>query len=233
MNKIVIITGGASGIGFEMTKLFLQKGFNVAVIDRNKEYMKKVYNLQNQVKDISLLPFIGDVRDENFVNKTVKAIAKDFEIAYLINNAAIIKACHFSENTKEELDDVLGAVVGAILMTAQVLPHMKKINSGKIVNVMSSAALLGRPMESMYCCCKYALKGFTNSLKNEVNGTNIKVVGVFPGGINTPFYDNVRHYTPKEVSDKYMNPTRVAEVIVENCLKIDTLNISSIKIDRL
>ena len=118
-------------------------------------------------------------------------------------------------------------------MTAQVLPYLRRTNSGKILNVMSSAALLGKPMESMYCCAKFALKGFTNSLIKELSGTNIKVVGVFPGGINTPFYDNLRHYTPKKISDKYMKAERVAEVIVENCLKIDSLNISSIKIDRV
>ncbi len=233
MNKIIIITGGASGLGFEMTKLFLQKGFNVAVIDRNKDYMKKIYDLKKLFSNFQLLDFIGDVRDEKFVKQTVKSISEKYVISYLINNAAVIKACHYSENTKESLDDVLGCTIGAILITAQVLPYMKEKNCGKILNVMSSAALLGKPMESMYCCAKYALKGFTNSLRNELNGTNIKVIGVFPGGINTPFYDNIRYYTPKIVSDKYMNPTRVAEVIVENCLKVDTLNISSIKIDRL
>lgn len=233
MKKIVIITGGASGIGFEMSKLFLQKGYNVAIIDRNAEYMEKVYKLKDSITKLQVLPFLGDVRNESFITKTISTIAQNYEIAYLINNAAIIKACHFSENTIEELHDVLGCVIGAILTTSQVLPYMKKINSGKIVNVMSSAALLGKPMESMYCCAKYALKGFTKSLSNELAGTNIKVIGVFPGGINTPFYDNIRHYTPKKVSDKYMDATRVAEVIVENCLKVDTLNISSIKIDRL
>lgn len=233
MSDIVIITGGASGLGFEMSKLFLKKGFNVAIIDRDKTKLEQAVETIKFGTDQVVLSYLGDVRDEQFVKNTISDITNKFNIAYLINNAAIIKACHFSENTKEELDEVLGCVIGAMLLTAQVLPHLKKANSGKIVNVMSSAALLGKPMESMYCCAKFALKGFTNSLKNELAGTNIKVVGVFPGGINTPFYDNIRHYTPKNVSEKYMNATKVAEVIVENCLKIDTLNISSIKIDRL
>lgn len=233
MNDIVVITGGASGLGFEITKLFLSKGFNVAIVDRNKSKIEEASGLIKTNDEKKVLFYTGDIRDEIFVKETVLDISQKFNIVYLINNAAIIKAGHFSENTKDDLEDVLGCVVGAMLMTAQVLPHMKKLNMGKILNVMSSAALLGKPMESMYCCAKFALKGFTNSLKNELSGTNIKVIGVFPGGINTPFYDNIRHYTPKNVSEKYMNPTRVAEVIVENCLKIDTLNISSIKIDRI
>ena len=233
MKNIVIITGGSSGLGFEMTKLFLEKGFNVAVIGRNPESMKKVYVLKNEIKNVELISYLGDITDEEFVKQTIKHIAENYTISHLINNAGFINACHFSENKKEDLDKIVGCTVGAILMTAQVLPHMKKVNSGKILNVMSSAALLGKPMESMYCCDKYAMRGFTDSLRNELAKTNIKVIGIFPGGINTSFYDDIRHYTPKEVSDKFMNPTRVAEVIVENCLKIDTLNISSIKIDRL
>ncbi len=233
MKDIIIITGAASGIGFEMAKLFLDRDYNVAIIDKNPDYMEKVYALKKQIKNVDLLTFLGNVVDEEFVKNTIKTIGENYNIAYLINNAATIKACHFSENSKEKLDVVLECAFGAILMTANTLPYMKKNNAGKIVNVMSSAALLGKPMESMYCCAKYAMKGFTNALKIELADTNIKVIGVFPGGINTPFYDNIRYYTPKEISDKYMNPTRVAEVIVENCLKIDTLNISSIKIDRL
>ena len=233
MNDIVIITGGASGLGLEIAKAFLNKGFNIVIIDRDKNKMKNIKELEKKYTDRIILQYLGDIRDEEFVKNTISDITNKYTIAYLVNNAAVIKACHFSENTKEDLDDVLGCVIGAILMTTQAIPHMKKVNKGKILNVMSSAALLGKPMESMYCCAKYALKGFTNSLRNELVGTNIKVIGIFPGGINTPFYDNIRSYTPKKVSDKYMNPARVAEVIVENSLKIDTLNISSIKIDRL
>lgn len=232
MKKIVVITGGASGLGLEMVKCFLNKDFYVAVLGRNPEKMDKLQNL-NTLYQNRLSLFVGDVRDEKFVEESINEICKNFEIEYLINNAGLMWACHFAENTKEKLDEVLGCATGAMLVTAKALPYMKKINSGKIINIMSSAALLGKPLESMYCCAKFAMNGFTKSLKAELKHTKIKIVGVYPGGINTPFHDRVRFYSTKENSDKFMNPTKLATVIVENCLQIDTLNVSSINIDRL
>lgn len=232
IKNIVLITGGASGLGLEMVKIFLKKGFNVAVIDRDIEKINKMQDIKDSnINNLHI--YAGDVRDEDFVEKTINQITNNYNIEYLINNAGVIWACHFSENTKERLDDLLGCAVGAMLVTAKVLPHMKKNDYGKIINVMSSAALLGKPLESMYCAAKFALRGFTNSLKAELKDTNIKVIGVYPGGINTPFYDKVRFYTPEEVSKKYMNATKLAEVLVSNCLQIDTLNVSSINIERL
>lgn len=232
MEKIVIVTGGTSGLGLEMTKKFLSIGYNVAVIGRNVAKLKNLEQISKQFVG-KLCTYIGDITDEMTIDSIVKTITKHYQIEYLINNAGSFWACHFSENTKEKLDDVMSCVIGAMICTAKVLPYMKKVNSGKIVNIMSSAALLGRPLESMYCCAKYATKGFNNSLTHELKGTNIKVVGVYPGGINTQFYERTRDYTPKSVSDKFMDPAKLAEVVVNNCLQIDTLNVSSIKIDRL
>lgn len=110
---------------------------------------------------------------------------------------------------------------------------MKKRNSGKIIVTMSSAALLGKASESIYCSSKFALKGFVKALRQELKSTNIKVVGFYPGGINTPFYDNIRDYTPKTVSEKYMNPKKAAKIMVENSLQIDNLNVTDVIIERV
>ena len=120
-----------------------------------------------------------------------------------------------------------------MVLTAHVLPHMRAFNRKKMITIMSSAALLGKASESAYCSAKFALKGFVYSLRQELKGSNIKVVGFYPGGINTPFYDNIRDYTPKTVSDTYMNPKKVAKIIVANSLQIDTLNVTDVMIERV
>ena len=142
-------------------------------------------------------------------------------------------AKHFSQNTKKDIETCFDPVVGALLLTGKFLPFMKEANKGKIVNIISSAGLMGKPKESIYSSSKFALKGFTNALRKELKETKIKVIGVYPGGINTSFFDNLRDYTPKYISDKFMNPKKVANVIVENCLQADSLNVCDLIIERV
>ena len=234
MEKIIIITGGASGLGLEMAKYFLYRDHNVCVIDGAQDKVDKLQSLKEEYSNLKILTYCANVANEASIEKIINEIASDYEIEYLFNNAGIIRAGHFSKNSKEVVDSVFESIiVGSLIVTSKVLPHMKKINSGKIINIMSSAALLGKANESVYCAAKFALKGFTLALKEELKPTNIRVVGVFPGGINTPFYENIREYTPKYVSDKYMNAKKVARVICENSLQIETLSVSDISIERV
>ena len=71
------------------------------------------------------------------------------------------------------------------------------------------------------------------SLKEELKKTNIKVLGCYPGGINTNFYRDIRDYAPKEKTDKFMKPNKVADIICENIYASDSLNISEIIIERI
>lgn len=232
MNKIVIVTGGASGLGLEIAKCFLERDYNVAVLSRSQEKLDKLDYLKKEYYNLSFLTYKIDISNEDEVKSFVEDICSKFEVEYLVNNAGAIVAKHFSENTKKDIETCYNPVVGAILLTGQLLPYMKESNSGKIVNIISSAGLMGKPKESIYSSSKFALKGFTNALRKELKDTKIKVIGAFPGGMNTSFFDNVRDYTPKYISDKFMNPKKVARVIVDNCLQVDTLNVSDIIIER-
>ena len=233
MEKIVLITGGASGLGLEIAKQFLNLDYNICVLTRSEEKLKKFDALREEFYKLKILTYAVNVADEKRVGEIIDEITKDYEVEYLFNNAGVIKAGHFSKNNKSWIDEVFDPVIGAMVVTAKLLPIMKRNNNGKIITIMSSAALLGKASESIYCSAKFALKGFVNALRLELKPTNIKVVGIFPGGINTPFYDNIRDYTPKSVSDKYMNPKKVAKVIVENTLQIDSLNVTDVMIERV
>lgn len=233
MEKIVIITGGASGLGLEIAKQFLNLDYNICILTRKEEKLKKFEALREEFYKLKILTYAVNVADEPRVSKIIKDISRNFEIEYLFNNAGVIKAGHFSKNNKADIDEVFDPVIGAMILTRHVLPLMKQNNRGKIITVMSSAALLGKVSESIYCSAKFALKGFVKALRLELKSTNIKVVGIYPGGINTPFYDNIRDYTPKTVSDRYMNPKKVAKIIVENSLQIDTLNVTDVIIERV
>ncbi len=97
---------------------------------------------------------------------------------------------------------------------------------------MSTAALKGNPNESLYCASKWGARGFTESLKAYFKGTNIKVMGVFQGGTNTPFWNKNRDYLSKEVTDNFMDSEKLAKTIY-NAVTSDGVAVSDITIDRI
>ena len=102
----------------------------------------------------------------------------------------------------------------------------------KILNIMSSAALRGNKQEAVYCATKWGEKGYTESLKVAYKGTSVKVIGVYPGGINTDFYKNSRDYVTEEKQSTFMNPNEVAKIICDNIFTNLNLNIADIIIER-
>ena len=219
-NKLVIITGGTSGLGFELVKLF-SKNHKVLVLARTRkdEYANVYYEY-------------GNIADENFVKSVYRKYSKDYTISYLINNAA--RGCFGSPETNnlEKINNVFEAgLVGLILNTTYAIPLLDKDDS-KIINILSTAALKGNINESLYCAQKWGARGYTESLKATYKGTNVKVVSVCPGGMNTNFWENNRDYVSKEKSQGWMKPKDVAKIIFDN-VTAENLCISDIVIERV
>lgn len=122
------------------------------------------------------------------------------------------------DNNKEMLESVFPAIVyGTILMTTNALPYMKDSKDiVKIVNIISISGLRGFKFESLYCAAKAAQEGYSQVLRAELFGTNIKVVNVYPGGIDTDFWKNNRNYVSEEVQKTFAKPAEVAKTIVDS-----------------
>lgn len=217
---LVVITGGNSGLGLELVKNFTDTN-NVLVISRTKkEEIKGVFYEY------------GSIADEEFVKKLYKKYSKNFNITYLINNAAVGSFGSPEENDLQKINKVLeGNLIGLILNTTYALPLMQE-NGGKIVNILSTAALKGNVNESLYCAAKWGARGYTESLKATYKGTNIKVISVCPGGMNSHFWDSNRSYVSADKSAKWMNPSNVAKVIYENITN-NNLCVADITIERI
>ena len=225
--NIVIVTGGTSGLGLELVKQCIEKGFFVCNIARNQEKMKALDNTyQNNHKG-----FIGDVSDEEFVISTVKEIAKLGDIKVLINNAGEPSFKMPTLYNKADIDKCFKGLQGMILFSTESL-KAKNEKDLKIVNIMSSAALRGNKQEAVYCATKWGERGYTESLKVVYKGTSVKVIGVYPGGINTDFYANSRDYVSIEKQNSFMNPAEVAKVILDNALNENNLTVADIVIER-
>lgn len=226
-NKIIIITGGASGLGLELVKQSIEKGLFVCNIDKNFEKME----ILNTTYKENYKGFIGDISDEEFIVDTIKEISNLGDIKVLINNAGEPSFKMPILYNKDDIDKCFKGLEGMILLSTEVL-KAKNENDLKIINIMSSAALRGNKQEAVYCATKWGEKGYTESLKVAYKGTSVKVIGVYPGGINTDFYKNSRDYVSEEKQNSFMNPKDVAKTILDNVLNETNLTVADIIIER-
>lgn len=227
MKDIIIITGGTSGLGLELVKQSIEKGFFVCNISRNADKIKEL----NKEYCENHKGFAGDIADEEFVNKTIDEIAKLGNIKILINNAGESSFKLPAEYIKEDINKCFKGLEGMILLSGKTL-KVKEEKDLKIVNIMSSAALRGNKQEAVYCATKWGERGYTESLKVAYKGTSVKVIGVYPGGINTDFYKNSRDYVSQEKQNTFMNPADVAKTILDNVLSEANLTVADIMIER-
>ena len=133
--------------------------------------------------------------------------------------------------TNDDINKCFKGLRGMILCSTEVL-KVKNEQNLKIVNIMSSAARRGNKQEAVYCATKWGEKGYTESLKVAYKGTSVKVIGVYPGGINTNFYKNSRDYVSEEKQATFMNPKDVAETILSNVMSDKNLTVADIIIER-
>ena len=225
--KIIIITGGANGLGYELVEEAIKNNLFVCNIDRDIEKM----NLLSERFKENYKGFVGDVSDEEFVKETVKQISSIGDIKVLINNAGEPSFKMPVDYKKEDIDKCFKGLEGMIMFSTEVL-KVKSEQDLKIINIMSSAALTGKKQEAVYCATKWGEKGYTESLKAAYKGTSVKVIGVYPGGINTNFYKNSRDYVSEEKQKSFMNPKDVASIILSNVMSEKNLTVADIIIER-
>lgn len=211
-NKIAVVTGGSEGLGLSIVKKLLGEGCKVHIISREA---KKQENVKQEIDNQDLLFHQADVSKYDEVSKAISEIG---QVDILINNAGI-----WLEGDLDSYDpDMISSVIdintkGVIYTTKAVLPIMRKNDDGHILNVSSTSGLKGREGQSVYVASKYAVTGFTDSLKEDLKATNIKVTGFYPGGMNTKLFEKAGF--PKNNQD-WMDTDKVADVVV-TMLKLD------------
>lgn len=221
MKDIIIVTGGSNGLGKAIVDYSLNNNLIVCNLDKDK----LIIDNENYKE------FIGDVSDENFVKNSINEISKLGNIKHLINNAGEPSFKMPTEYCKDDIEKCFKGLQGMILCSTNVL-KVKNEENVKIVNIMSSAALRGNKQESVYCATKWGERGYTESLKTAYKGTTVKIIGVYPGGINTNFYANSRDYVSIEKQNTFMNPNEVAKIICDNVFSDLNLNVADIIIER-
>lgn len=195
-DKVVIITGGTRGIGFETAKLFLENKAKVIICGSKIESVNKAQeNLKKLGYEVDgYYPNLNDCEEIKAMIKTI--IDKYGKIDILINNAGISANKKIEDTTIEEFNKIMNLnVVAAFNMISQVVPYMKKQHDGVILNTSSMVSIYGQPSGVGYPTSKFAINGMTKSLARELGLYNIRVNAVAPGITNTDMVKSL----PKEM----------------------------------
>ncbi len=230
--KISVITGATSGLGFELAKEMVKKGKNIIIIGRREEKLKEALEELSIINpEIKVIPYKMDISKENEINDFVKYLdQKSYEIEFLFNNAGLGVFGKIETITMEKIETVFGAnLIGLIMITSKIASYMKENkNLSRIVNILSTAALKGKGGESLYCASKWGALGFLKALTEELKEDNIEVLNIYPGGMNTEFWEKTSLSINTE---KFMTAKDVAVRIVDLSLDLSIL-VSDITINR-
>ena len=205
-NKIVVLTGASSGIGYSLLNYFIKEGARVYGSSRNE---RELTTENKQECNFELL----DLADELNVEKYVKTILqKENRIDILINNAGVAHNLALVEEINSEM---LNSVVRDNLlptfnMMKYTIPIMKKNNSGTIINISSRAGRRAVPKLSAYTAAKFAVRGLTESVAKELQDTGIKCISISPAGVNTGMRAMV---FGQEDAENQQDTSRINEVI--------------------
>jgi|TARA_B110000495_G_C23009451_1_gene596886 NAD(P)-dependent dehydrogenase (short-subunit alcohol dehydrogenase family) len=183
-NKIIIISAGASGIGLATAKICLSRGAFVYICDIDIKSLSKLN--KNPLKDKRLFTYKCDASNEDDVINFFKKIKKKTKkIDSLINNVGISGPTGTLDKLKsKDWEKTIQVDINShFYFTKQAIPLIKKSKNGSIINISSTAGILGFPLRTPYAASKWAIVGITKSLAMELGKFNIRVNAVCPGTI--------------------------------------------------
>lgn len=200
----VLITGGASGIGRIMGRICLEKGasnlivwdINQANIDKTEAELSDVKPAEAGVSKGQIHSYIVNVSDPQAIKSAYEKVKSEVgEVDILVNCAGIVRGNNtFDKQTVQDIDLTMDINANAPMYVAlAVLPDMLRRDRGHICNIASAAGMLGVPKLSVYCASKWAVIGWTESMRVELKqaSSHVRVTSVAPYFINTGMFDGV------------------------------------------
>lgn len=230
-DKVVVITGAGGGMGREMALKAAREGALLAISDWNAEALAETVDL---VKGIGaeVRSDVIDVSDRAAMGTWATAVAEQFgRVNVVVNNAGVTVTGDFEEMSYEDFDWIVGVNFnGVVNGTKEFLPHLIASGDGALVNISSLFGLISMPGQTAYNATKYAVRGFTEALREEmlINKHNVSVTCVHPGGIKTGIARNGRKTASQdgskidELFDKKlarMSAEKAADIILESAKK--------------
>ena len=208
INKVVLVTGASQGLGFEVAKSYLINGANLVICSSNIKNIKNAYlKLKKLKKENQKLIYLKiDVSSSKEVKKLISYSIKKFKkIDILVNNAGIYgpKGLIEEVNWKDWIKTIEVNLFGSILLCKEIIPHFKKKNKGKIIQLSGGGAASPLPRISGYAVSKAGVVRFIENLSVETKEYNIDINAVAPGAINTGMLEEILSEGPKKIGTYY------------------------------
>jgi short-subunit dehydrogenase len=193
-NSVAIVTGAASGIGRALAlRLAQEKIAGIAIADVNETGLQETAAMLEET-GVPVSAHIVDVSKLDDIQKlAAETIAKHGRVTHLINNAGVALVGNVEDVSFDDIQWLMGINFwGTVYGTKIFLPIFREQGHGHIVNVSSVFGIIAPPGQATYCASKFAVRGFTESLRHELEGSNIRVSSVHPGGIKTNICNDSR-----------------------------------------
>ncbi len=223
---VAVITGAGSGIGRALAIALAQRGCHLALADVNTTALAETAT-QARAIGVKVSEHQLDVANRSAVSALPQAvIAEHGKVDLIINNAGVALGGNFDEVKTEDFDWLMGINFdGVVCMTRAFLPLLKQRPAARIVNISSLFGFITPAGQTAYCASKFAVRGFSNALRLELNGGPVGVTVVHPGGVATAIatsarppegVDEAEHALKLKQAEKLlrMPPAKAAEIIV-------------------
>ncbi len=224
--KVAVITGAGSGIGQALAKQLAASGAILVLADVNKRGLEDTVSLLPSAASASI--YLLDVSDRAAYQRFVQQVIDDHQqVDVVINNAGIVRLHSMELGSYEDYEKSFDVNVwGVIYGCKEFLPYLKQRPKAWLANVSSGAGLIGIAKYTSYNTAKFAVRGLTEALRNELRDTPIVVSCVYPGGVNTNIQSSGVHSADAMESAKklasameQMSPDEAAYTILAGMVK--------------
>ena len=188
-NKTALITGASSGIGKELARIHAEKGGNLIIVARREDKLNELKVELEEKHGINVITIIKDLSEAGAAKALYNEVKeKDLQVDYLINNAGFGLRGKFHELSWErQLQMINLNMIALTELMYLILPDMIARNSGRILNVSSTASLMPGPLQAIYFATKAYVTFLSNGVAEELHDTNITVTNLMPGATETEF----------------------------------------------
>lgn len=208
--KVAIVTGHASGLGYEITRLLLEQDWSVVGVTRTST----PDDLQKRFAE-RLVTVHGSVDEEAVVDAAFAAASGFGGPSLVVNSAGTGVFGEVGSYTADDVKEALSANFAGLIVFSDRAVRVMSESGGDIVNVMSTAGKKLRPAESVYCATKFGAKAYTRVLRDALKAQKkpIRVFEVYPCGMSTGFWESA--IRPVTDGSSFPSPTHIAERIVD------------------
>jgi len=191
--KVAVVTGAASGIGAALAEVLAARGCGVALADVNAAGLQQVAT-QARSHGVSVSEHRLDVADDDAVAALPEAVlAEHGHVSVLVNNAGVALGGSFEQVSAADFDWLFSINFGGVVrMTRAFLPVLRREPAAQLVNISSVFGLIAPPGQTAYAASKFAVRGLSEALRHELEGSSVGVTLVHPGGVRTAIASSAR-----------------------------------------